>query len=185
MRFTRACRRKNPLPNRAKTRVAYSEVWTTSPLLYVVGDGVSRPAEPTMPAARIEPGYVRDVRQIQRGRNVSLTRIRSEVLSHRGSLSAIAAVILVGLVLFVTHSVPAAHDMEGDEAGMSDAVTICLAIVQAAGTLVVARLALKYRSVPRAPQTAGGIAETRFIKCFANPGHRCREGPAVLQVFRH
>lgn len=114
-----------------------------------------------------------------------LIRIRSSIRSNRGSLLAVSAVMLVGLALFATHSVPSAHDMQGEETGMSDAVTICLGIVQAAGTLMVARLALKYRNIPRAPRNVGRFVETRFMRCFANPGHRCREGPAVLQVFLH
>ena len=115
-----------------------------------------------------------------------LTRIRSGVRSNRGSLLAVFAVALIGLALLASHSVPSAHDMESDESGMSGAaVTSCLAIIQAAATLMAGRLVLKNKNVLRAPRTVGKIAEARFMRCFANPDYRCREGPAELQVFRH
>lgn len=114
-----------------------------------------------------------------------LTQIRYRLSGHRGSLFVIAAMMLIGLVLLVAHSVPSAHEMEDNDAGMSGEVTICFAIIQAAATLMAGRLILKSQNVPRAPRTFGKIAETRFMRCFANPDYRCREGPEELQVFRH
>lgn len=98
---------------------------------------------------------------------------------------SIAAVMLVGLVVFVAHSEPSAHDMEGDGTGMSDAMSICLAVLQvAAGVLIIGNLIRTYRSRARAPRIASQF-RSRFRRYLADRGHRIREGPSILQVFRH
>lgn len=114
-----------------------------------------------------------------------LMRIRSGLAGRHGSLFGIVVVMLIGLVVFVAHSEPSAHDMEADVMGMSDAMSICLAILQFAEVFVVARLVGSYRRRLRAPRVTGKVATSRFLKFFDNPGHLSREGPSVLQVFRN
>jgi hypothetical protein len=115
-----------------------------------------------------------------------LTRIRSKLSGRRGSLLGIVAVMLIGLVVFVAHSEPSAHDMEGDGAGMSVGMSICLAVLQVAvGVLIVGDLIRTHRRRLRAPRMTGQVAACQFRRYFADPGHRIREGPSILQVFRH
>lgn len=92
---------------------------------------------------------------------------------------------LVGVVVFLAHSEPSAHDMEGDTAAMSDAMSICLAVLQVgAGILIIGNLIRSYRRRLRAPATTARTG-SQIVKLFRDPGHRIREGPSVLQVFRH
>ena len=100
---------------------------------------------------------------------------------------SIAAVMLVGLVVFVAHSEPSAHDMGGDGTGMSDAMSICLAVLQVAvGVLILGNLIRTYRRGLRAPRMIGQISTIQqFRRYFTDRGHRIREGPSILQVFRH
>jgi hypothetical protein len=75
--------------------------------------------------------------------------------------------------------------MDGDKAGMTGAMSICLAIVQVGGAMVIATLLGIYPLRVRAPLMIGEVGTSRFIKFTSDPGHRIREGPSVLQVFRN
>lgn len=114
-----------------------------------------------------------------------LARTRSMLPRRRGSLLAICAVALLGLVVIAAHSEPSAHQMDGHEAGMTGAMSICLAVLQAGGVMVIAILLGIHRRRVRAPLLIGEVGTSRFIKFTSDPGHRIREGPSVLQVFRN
>lgn len=92
---------------------------------------------------------------------------------------------LVGLAIMAAHSEPSAHDMGGEGAGMSDAMSICLAVLVLAEFVVIAQLIVSYRRKLRPPRLILKKSLFRPRKFFDNPGHLSREGPAVLQVFRH
>ena len=112
-----------------------------------------------------------------------LTRTRSMLSQVRGSLLAVCAIALLSLVVLAAHSEPSAHQMNEHEAGMASAMSICLAILQVGGVVVIATLLGTYRRRVRAPLMIGEVGTSRFIKFTSDPGHRIREGPSVLQVF--
>lgn len=103
----------------------------------------------------------------------------------RGSLLAVCAIALLSLVVLAAHSEPSAHQMDGDEMGMAGAMSICLAVVQVGGVMVIATLLGTYRRRVRAPLLIEEAGTSRFIKLTSDPGHRIREGPSFLQVFRN
>jgi len=92
---------------------------------------------------------------------------------------------LVGLAIIAAHSEPSAHDMGGEGAGMSDAMSICLAVLVIAEVLIITRLIGSYQRRLRPPRLLENPSAYQPRKFFDNPGHLSREGPAVLQVFRH
>lgn len=113
-----------------------------------------------------------------------LTIIRTKLRKSLDSAVAIAALFLISLIIIAAHSEPSAHGMEGDSAGMSDAMSICLAVLQI-GVLLLAGQLLMIRRRLRAPRIVGRSLAAKAIRNLIDPGHRIREGPSVLQVFRH
>jgi len=114
-----------------------------------------------------------------------LTRIRSKLSGSRDSVFVIAALLLVGLVVIVAHSEPSAHGMEGDDSGMAGAMSICLAVLQIGAAALVVHLVRSRFQRSRPPRTIEAKAVAYVLRRVSEPGHRIREGPAVLQVFRH
>lgn len=92
---------------------------------------------------------------------------------------------LVGLVIIAAHSEPSAHEMAGDGADMSEAMSICLAVLVLAEVLVITNLIASYLRKLRPPRRIDSRFDYQPHRFFDNPGHLSREGPAVLQVFRH
>ncbi len=117
---------------------------------------------------------------------MSLTACRRFLVKSRNSLGGGIAVLLVGLVVVMAHSGLKAHDTGDHPAGMPEAVSMCLGIVQmGGGLLIVALLGAIRRGTPRFADL--GPALRPVVPLFAErvPGNRIREGPAAQQVFRN
>lgn len=96
-------------------------------------------------------------------------------------------ILLVCMVVVVAHSDPGGHDMggmEGADSAMSDAMSICLAVLGVGSLMVIGGVIIsRRRRFPSFPTDA----RTVFTRPVAVrlPGFRARAGPSVLQVFRN
>ena len=117
---------------------------------------------------------------------MSLTKIRSRLGNSRTSAFGLAALFLVTLVVVAAHSEPNAHAMEGHDTGMADPMSICLAILQLGAALLIGEIIRTCISKGiRAPKQVGFESPFGIVRNMLQSGHRIREGPAHLQVFRH
>lgn len=103
-----------------------------------------------------------------------------------GSLIAGVAVASIVLAVVVAHNGPVAHEMGDDSMKAHEAISICLAIMQAGGSILVGFLLRGTRRqrpalMPLAPSVGGTSVRTARV----NSGSRIREGPACQQVFRN
>lgn len=104
----------------------------------------------------------------------------------RGSLIAGVAVLSIVLAIVIAHSGPIAHQMGDDSMNLHEAISVCLAIMQAGGSIMVGFLLRRSRRwrpslIPLVPAVRG--VSTRAAR--ANAGSRIREGPACQQIFRN
>ncbi|MBN8866523.1 MAG: hypothetical protein J0H98_03115 [Solirubrobacterales bacterium] len=116
---------------------------------------------------------------------MTLLGCRRLLVRARASLAGGLAVLLVGLVVIVAHSGPMAHEM-ADHSTMSDAVSVCLGVIQVGGGLMVATLlGLIRRRAPRFVDLRPAAPLEFVASAGPVPGSRIREGPSAQQVFRN
>jgi hypothetical protein len=106
-------------------------------------------------------------------------RIRQMLLHARRRLAVVCAFVTLGGVVSLHHSGPAMGAMDH---GMTNGMTVCLAIVAAVGTAIAVAAAglLPWRqSCP-----TSDVPLLRSIVPLRQPLARARAGPVVLQVLR-
>lgn len=91
--------------------------------------------------------------------------------------------VLCAILLFAHSAVGMGHDSGADDQAMQDAMTVCLAVVQIAGSVALL-IATPFPLLGRRTACRGNPSGPMIMAASVQPAVAARAGPAVLQVFR-